>query len=247
MCPNTYTERFFPNFDARNEKLYRIPQIRPLGLRSCRMARQSHWQWHAQGWSFRNQAVHVAAAQRQWGTEAGDQRGLNGRRSKFLRNSNRRPMSQNHPNPQAFWPKFGVAIEKLNQHKRPRTSERNHAANPKQIGKTTDLNSQDRSDRCTGPVWPVAAVQEQADRSDRSCLPVWPVAPRKPPRKWIQTVNLEQTTTKTDETWGIASPLPREHIPKRSRPKDQRFVRIMGEIKRDWGFLKNSRTRIWTN
>ena len=36
------------------------------------------------------------------GTEAGDQRGVNGSRSKFLRNSNRRPMSQNHPNPQAF-------------------------------------------------------------------------------------------------------------------------------------------------
>ena len=42
------------------------------------------------------------------------------------------------------------------------------------------------------------------------------------------------------ETWGIASPLPREHIPKRSRPKDQRSVRIVGEIKRDWGFLKGS-------
>ena len=47
-------------------------------------------------------------------------------------------------------------------------------------------------------------------------------------------------TKKIDETWGIASPLPHEHIPKRSRPKDQRIVRIMGEIKRDWGFLKNS-------
>ena len=57
-------------------------------------------------------------------------------------------------------------------------------------------------------------------------------------------MNLEQTTTKTDETWGIASPLPHEHIPKRSRPKDQRIVRIMGEIKRDWGFLKHSRTSI---
>ena len=43
-------------------------------------------------------------------------------------------------------------------------------------------------------------------------------------------MNLDQTTTKTDETWGIASPLPREHIPKRSRPKDQRIVRIVGEI-----------------
>ena len=57
-------------------------------------------------------------------------------------------------------------------------------------------------------------------------------------------MNLNQTTTKIDETWGIASPLPREHIPKISRPKDQRIVRIMGEIKRDWGFLKHSRTSI---
>ena len=51
-------------------------------------------------------------------------------------------------------------------------------------------------------------------------------------------MNLEQTTTKIGETWEIASPLPREHIPKRSRPKDQRILRIQGEIIRDWGFLK---------
>ena len=51
-------------------------------------------------------------------------------------------------------------------------------------------------------------------------------------------MNLNQTTTKIDETWGIASPLPREHIPKSSRPKDQLILRIRGEIKRDWGFLK---------
>ena len=57
-------------------------------------------------------------------------------------------------------------------------------------------------------------------------------------------MNLDQTATTIDETWGIASPLPREHIPKRSRPKDQRILRIMGEIKKDWGFLKNSRTSI---
>ena len=44
-------------------------------------------------------------------------------------------------------------------------------------------------------------------------------------------MNPMQMTTKTDETWGIASPLRREHIPKRSRPKDQRIVRIMGRSK----------------
>ena len=46
---------------------------------------------------------------------------------------------ENHPSPQAFWPKFGIAMEKLNQHKRPRTSERNHEANRKRIEKTAEL------------------------------------------------------------------------------------------------------------
>ena len=54
-------------------------------------------------------------------------------------------------------------------------------------------------------------------------------------------MNLEQTTTKIGKTWGIASPLPREHIPKRSRPKDQRILRIMGEIKRDWVFSRTQK------
>ena len=44
-------------------------------------------------------------------------------------------------------------------------------------------------------------------------------------------MNLNQTTTKIDETWGKASPLPREHIPKRSRSKDQRIERIMRRSK----------------
>ena len=37
---------------------------------------------------------------------------------------------------------------------------------------------------------------------------------QKTPKILFQTVNLDQTTTKFDETWGITSPLPREHIPK---------------------------------
>jgi len=158
------------------------------------------------------------------GTEVGDQRGVEWEPIKIsfeIQTVGLYP--ENHPSPQAFWPKFGIAIEKLNQHKRPRTNEWNPKVIRKRFGKTADLNSQDRSDRCDGPVWPVVSVQKWADRSDRFVLPVWPVAPRKPPRKWIQTVNLEQTTTKSGETWGIASPLPREHIPKRSRPKYQRI------------------------
>ena len=70
-----------------------------------------------------------------------------------------------------------------------------------------------------------------AYRSDR-----W--HPKNPPKTWIQSKNLNQTTMKIDETWGIASPLPREHTPKRSHPKDQRILRIRGGIIRDWGFLK---------
>jgi len=49
-------------------------------------------------------------------------------------------------------------------------------------------------------------------------------------------VNLDQTTTKIDETWGIASSLPREHISKRSRPKDQRIVRIIPGDQKGLGF-----------
>ena len=44
---------------------------------------------------------------------------------------------KNHPSPQAFWPKFRIAMKQLNQHKKPRTSERNHEANRKNC--RTDL------------------------------------------------------------------------------------------------------------
>ena len=48
-------------------------------------------------------------------------------------------------------------MEKLNQHKRPRTCERNHESNRKQIGKTADLSA-----------W--TGLTGALDRSDRSCL-----------------------------------------------------------------------------
>ena len=44
-------------------------------------------------------------------------------------------------------PRFGVAIEQLNQHKRSRTNERKHKANRKRIEETAELICQDRSDR----------------------------------------------------------------------------------------------------
>ena len=44
-------------------------------------------------------------------------------------------------------PRFGVAIEQLNQHKWSRRNERKHKANRKRIGETAELICQDRSDR----------------------------------------------------------------------------------------------------
>jgi len=59
------------------------------------------------------------------------------------------------------------------------------------------------------------------------------------PKFNLQKMNLEQTMSKSNETWRIPSQLFCEHIPKRSLPKDQRNLRIRGMIKVDWGFLKN--------
>ena len=70
------------------------------------------------------------------GTEAGDQRGGEWEPIKIsseIQTAGLYP--ENHPSSQAFWLKFGIAMEKLNQHKRPLTSERNHKANRKRIGK----------------------------------------------------------------------------------------------------------------
>ena len=48
-------------------------------------------------------------------------------------------------------------MEKLNQHKKPRTCERNHEANRKRIGKTADLSA-----------W--TGLTGALDQSDWSCL-----------------------------------------------------------------------------
>ena len=89
-------------------------------------------------------------------------------------------------------------MEKLNQHKMPRTCERNHEANRKRIGKTADLSA-----------W--TGLTGALDRSDRSCLSKGEQTgltggTQKTPKTLIQTVNLDQTTTKIDETWGISEP-----------------------------------------
>src|SRR6185312_979651 len=67
------------------------------------------------------------------------------------------------------------------------------------------------------------------------------------PQPKLQMANLEQTKSKSNETWRIPSHLSREHIPKRSLPKDKRILRIRGKIKVDWGFLKNTKNPIREN
>ena len=63
--------------------------------------------------------------------------------------------------------------------------------------------------------------------------PVWPVlssgltgATQRNPWTRLQKRNLEQTKSKSSETWRIPPQLTCEHIPKRSFPKDQRNLRI---------------------
>jgi len=73
----------------------------------------------------------------------------------------------------------------------------------------------DRSDRLLRPVRPVWLDFENSDRSDRSDR----LRPDRSQTK-LQMANLEQTKSKSNETWRIASHLPREHIPKRTFPKD---------------------------
>ena len=93
---------------------------------------------------------------KKWGTETGNQRGVNESRPKFLSKFNPSAYIPKSPKPSSVLTKVWNSYEKLNQNKRPRTSERNHEANWKQIWKTAELICLDWSDRCAGPVWPVA-------------------------------------------------------------------------------------------
>ena len=89
----------------------------------------------------------------QWrGTETGDQRGVNGSRSKFLRNLKRRPMSQNHYKPSRVlgevWNSYGRAKPTQNT---PRTCERKHGSERENLQtwqtQTGQTAYSDRSDR----------------------------------------------------------------------------------------------------
>ena len=155
----------------------------------------------------------------------------------FFRNSIRRPISQNHPSPQAFWPKFGIAMEKLNQHKRPRTGEQRLRSKSESNRENSSPVCLDWSDRCNGPVWPIGAWT-RLDRSDRSCCPVWLVGTQKNSWTSLQTTNLEQIAFKFNETRRKASFLPQERIPKRSHPKDIHSTRILGWDQKGWVFSR---------
>ena len=98
--------------------------------------------------------------------------------------------------------------------------------------KQTRKPSENQSDS-SPPVRPVQGTVQSGYRvrSDRS----FPDSPK----FHLQKMNLDQTKSKSNETWRIPSQLSCEHIPKRSLPKDQRNLRIQGMIKEDWGFLKN--------
>ena len=102
-----------------------------------------------------------------------------------------------------------------------------------------------------GPVWPVHRTGLTGHNCSRTCRPVWPVLPTGLTGRTQKTTenlysNDESQPNDHENRWNLGNSfaLPREHIPKRSRPKDNQILRIMGEIKRDWGFLKYSRTSI---
>ena len=58
---------------------------------------------------------------------------------------------------------------------------------------------------------------------------------RHPPQQMLGDLNERVTRSKVTNIHGVGA----KQSPKRSRPKDQQILRIMGEIKRDWSFLKN--------
>ena len=73
---------------------------------------------------------------------------------------------ENHPSPQAFWPKFGIAMEKLNQHKKAS----NERAKPRSKSEANRKNC--RTD-LPGPVWPVHWTGLNGLGYSKTSRPVW--------------------------------------------------------------------------
>ena len=160
---------------------------------------------------------------------------MNGSRSKFL------PKSETSAyvpkSPQALKPRSArIAMNELSRSRRPRLQRGSKAS------RNAELDYRDRSDRLHRPVRPIGLGIQIPDRSDRSDRSLPDSLPTK-----LQMSNLEQTKSKFNQTWRKASLLPREHIPKRSHPKDSQIERNRGKIKEDWSFLKNTKSPIREN
>ena len=148
------------------------------------------------------------------GPKSATRGGVNGSRSKFLPKSIRRPISQNHHKPSRVlgevWNSYGRAKPTQNT---PRTCERKHGSERENLQTWQTRTGQTALSDRSG--WSSKTQTGQADFRDRSDR----LHPDRSQTK-LQTANLEQTKSKSNETWMIASHLPREHIPKRSFPKD---------------------------
>ena len=102
------------------------------------------------------------------GTEACDQRGVNRSRSKFLRNSNRRPISRKSPKPSGVltkvWNSYGKA--------KPTQKASNERAKTRSKSEANQKNC--RTD-LPGPVWPVRWTGLTGWVCSKTNRPVWPV------------------------------------------------------------------------
>ena len=101
--------------------------------------------------------------------------------------------------------KFGIAIEELNQHKTPL----------ERVSENTEANEKICRPGRLGPVRPLSPIGQTGLAGVQKPRPVRPVAPRQIANK-ASNANLEQTKSKSNETWRKASQLPHEHILKRS-------------------------------
>ena len=105
-----------------------------------------------------------------WGTEAGDQRGVNGSRSKFLRNSNRRPISRKSPKPSSVLTRVWSSYWKA----KPTQQATNERAKPRS---KSEANSKNCRTDLPGPVWPVHWTGLTSRVCSKSSRPVWLVLP----------------------------------------------------------------------
>ena len=131
--------------------------------------------------------------------------GVNGSRSKFLSKSICQPISRKSPQTlkSRIWESsYGLAISKQNA----------LGSETEAITRNPPNSSFTGSDRSGWSGRFQTGQTGFTDRSDR-------LLPNSTQTK-LQILNLEQTKSKSNETWRIPSHLSYEHIPKRSLPKD---------------------------